>query len=331
LNINKKIVVSGITSSIGISLAKLLVQKGYKVLGFSRKIERAQTALQNIDVELISGDILDEDFLFSICKDTYGIIHLAAFSSPWGRYKDFYSTNVSGTKHLLNAAYKNNIDRFVHVSTPSIYFDYQDKYLIRESDPLPQEPVNYYAYSKILAEDLVDKAQQNGLSTITIRPRAVFGPYDQTLLPRILNMCRTKGILQFRKNSPVVDVSYVDNVAYALYLALESPSNCVGQKYNITNGEPVKLWELMQILLDEMDLSYNFKRVPYSIAYFYAYLSELIANIRGKEPVVTRYGIGVMSYSQTLSIEKAKKELSYQPQISLKEGIKHYVKWFQTT
>src|SRR6185437_15399197 len=109
----------------------------------------------------------------------------AALSSPWGKYKDFYQANVLGTENLIKAAPKDA--RFIHVSSPSIYFDFSEKHNIKEDDPLPRKPVNYYVKTKLMAEALIDKAfNEQQLNVITIRPRAIFGPYDRAILPRIL-------------------------------------------------------------------------------------------------------------------------------------------------
>ncbi|MDN3505673.1 MAG: NAD-dependent epimerase/dehydratase family protein [Simkaniaceae bacterium] len=327
----KKIVISGITSALGISLAKLLISKGYQVTGFSRNIEKAANILDHPAIELQSGDLLNKTFLESVSCDAAGVIHLAALSSPFGRYRDFYATNVVGTKLLTDVALERGVQRFVHVSTPSLYFDYRDRYQISEVDPLPHKRVNAYASTKRMAETVVDEAQEKGLETVTIRPRAIFGPHDQALLPRVLKVCSEKGIPLFRDKSPIVDVTYVDNVALALWLSLEASSDCVGQKYNITNGEPVHLWELISILLKKLSLPVQSRKIPYKFAHMAAYLAEISGTLRKKEPTFTRYSVGVMSFSQTLNIEKARNELNYQPQISLIEGIKRYVSWLQTS
>ncbi len=326
----KTIVISGITSALGISLARLLLHKGYRVRGFARRIEKAERLLDHPNLELISADLLDRPYIQSICSDVEGVIHLAALSSLWGSDQEFYRVNVEGTRTIVEASIRAKIKRFVHVSTPSLYFDFRDQFNIEESAFLPSKYVNSYTRTKKQAEDIVDQALQKGLECITLRPRAIFGPEDQALLPRVLKTCEEKGVPCFGKNSPIVDVTYVDNVAHALWLALEAPSILSGQKYNITNGEPIALWDLLGQLLAKLSIPYLSWKVPYPIAYAVAWASEWKSQFTGKEPLLTRYGVGVMTYSQTLSIEKAKRELQYVPSISLKEGIKRYAEWRQT-
>lgn len=323
------IVISGITSSVGIRLSLTLAEKGIHVLGFARHINHVKELLSHPLIQLQKADLNDEALMRSICSDADAIVHLAALSAPWGKYADFFHVNVQGTQSMIRAASHAKIKRFIHVSTPSIYFDYRDRIGITEGDALPQRSINVYAATKKRAEEVVDLAFLEGLPAITLRPRAIFGPHDKTLFPRVLKACQEGGIPSFRKKSPIVDITYVDNVAHALWLAINAPSSCLGQKYNITNGEPALLESILELLFAELSIPLKIRRLPYPFAYSAAWLAELIGRLTGKEPLLTRYGIGVMSYSQTLSIEKAKRELNYQPIISLNEGIKRYVDWLQ--
>lgn len=320
------IVISGITSSLGISLAKLLTSKGLHVTGFARNIGKVKTILSHPLITLQKGDLNNPSQLRSMCLHAQGIVHLAALSSPWGKYEDFYKVNVEGTRSILQAASHSDLKCFIHISTPSIYFDFRDQFNISEEDPLPLRSINGYSETKKLAETLVDLS---GLPAITLRPRAIFGPHDQTLFPRLLKACKKRSFPQFRKNSPIVDVTYVDNVAHAIYLAMNASPSCLGQKYNITNGEPCSLNHILDSLLSKLSIKSSKRYIPYSLAYTIALLAELKGKIRNKEPSLTRYGVGVLSYSQTLSIERAKRELNYSPKISLMEGIDRYAQWLQ--
>lgn len=323
------IVISGITSSLGIRLSLTLAEKGIHVLGFARRIDHVKELLSHPLIRLQSADLNDEALMRSICSDAEVVVHLAALSAPWGKYADFFHVNVEGTKSIIRAASHSKIKRFVHVSTPSIYFDYRNRLDIAEGDALPRQSVNAYAATKKMAEEAVDLAFSEGLPSITIRPRAIFGPHDKTLFPRVLKACQEGGIPSFGKASPVVDVTYVDNVAHAIELAINAPAACLGQKYNITNGEPAPLDGILELLLTKLSIPLKTKRIPYSLAYSMAWVYELKSRLTGKEPLLTRYGVGVMAYSQTLSIEKAKRELNYHPIISLNEGINRYANWLQ--
>lgn len=322
---NKTIVISGITSSIGVFLAKLLCQKGYNITGFARNLDKVKDVLLHPRIHLIKADLNDREVIQEITKDATYIFHLAALSKPWGKYEDFCRINIRGTKSLVDAA-PSNLKRFIHVSTPSIYFNYQDRLNIEEKSALPNKSVNFYAMTKRLAEEVVLESK---IPSIIIRPRAIFGPYDTTLFPRLLNVCQTKGLPFFKKNSPIIDVTYVENVAHALWLSMIAPDSCLYEAYNITNCEPCSFVELVEDLLEKLSITAKRKYIPYPLAYALAYFLELKSKITHQEPLLTRYTIGVMSFDQTLSVKKAQEELNYYPPISLKTGIDRYVSWLK--
>ena len=131
----------------------------------------------------------DRERVLQVCKDKDYIFHSGALSSPWGKYEDFYNANVLGTKHIIEGSQKYGIKRLIHVSTPSIYFYYDERQNVVENAKLPDTFVNHYATTKYMAEQAIDQAFTQGLPVITIRPRALFGPGDNAILPRLIKVC----------------------------------------------------------------------------------------------------------------------------------------------
>ena len=142
------IVISGVTSSLGISLSLLLARKGIRVLGFARRIDAVKDVLSHPLIQLKAADLNEEISMRSICSEAEVVVHLAALSSPWGKYADFFRVNVEGTQSIIRAANLGKIKKFIHVSTPSLYFDYRDRLKISEEDILPKRSVNAYAATK---------------------------------------------------------------------------------------------------------------------------------------------------------------------------------------
>ncbi|ANY71083.1 3-beta hydroxysteroid dehydrogenase [Paenibacillus sp. BIHB 4019] len=260
------------------------------------------------------------------------VFHCGALSSPWGKYRDFYASNVMGTRHVIQGCLEQGVQRLVHVSTPSIYFDYRHRFNIAEHEPLPKAAVNHYAATKLLAEQEVDRAyREQGLRVVTIRPRALFGPGDKAIFPRLLRANDKRFIPVFGSGQPLVDITYVDNVTEALMRCLYADPIVLGQKYNITNGEPIQLWEAMARLFDMLNKPIRTKKIAYPAAYSAASLLELAAKLPGlaKEPLLTRYTVGILAFSQTLSIEKAQRELGYRPLVSVEEGLRRFAAWWK--
>jgi len=321
-----KILVTGGTGFLGRHLAQRLVKQGHEVTITGRNITIGQT-LEQTGLKFQAAQLEDANRIIPLCQNIDVVFHCGALSSPWGRYQDFYAANVIGTQNVIAGCQQYGVSRLIYVSTPSLYFDFQNRLNISEQAPLPAKPVNYYAKTKLQAEALIDQAFRDCLPVITIRPRAIFGPYDNAIMPRILRASRGGRVPLINGGKAVVDLTYVDNVVDALLLCQNAPDIALGKKYNITNGEPLAVKEILALVFKALELPYHPRRIPYPLAYTAAFLMEIWAHHR--EPTLTRYSVGVLGKSQTLDISAAQRELGYQPRVSILEGIKRYAQWYK--
>lgn len=183
-------------------------------------------------------------------------------SSPWGKFQDFYEANVRGTQHVVQAIPK--ASRLIYVSSPSIYFNFKSQYNIKEDESLASKAANFYVETKREAEKIIKHAHLNhGLDVITIRPRAIFGPYDRSILPRIIALYKRGKVPVFGKGQQLIDISYVDNVADSLIKAAKASPIFSGNVYNITNDQPMALIDILKLLFEQLNLNVKFKYVPY--------------------------------------------------------------------
>ncbi|MDQ0228048.1 NAD-dependent epimerase/dehydratase family protein [Metabacillus niabensis] len=324
------VLVTGATGFLGQKLAFRLATLGFNVTatGRNRKIGQMLTE-KNIRFE--PSILEDKERIIELCKNKDYVFHCGALSSPWGKYKNFYDANVLGTKHVIEGCKQANVKRLIHVSTPSLYFYYNERRNVKESDPLPNKFVNHYAETKYLAEIEVDKAFEAGVPSITIRPRAIFGPGDNAILPRLIKVCE-KGIFpKFGNGDVEIDLTYVENVVDVLLLCMNSEEKTLGQKYNITNGTSVSLYKMIENVIAQLGISVKYKTISVKKAYFIASLLEKLSTVvfQGKEPLLTKYTVSVLSQTQTLSIEKAKSELGYAPAVSIETGAAEFVEWWK--
>lgn len=323
-----RVLVTGGTGFLGKSLALKLHQLGYEVTITGRN-EHIGAELVKEGISFLPARLEDAKRTIQACAGQEMVFHCGAMSSLWGRYRDFYASNVAGTRNVVEGCFTNKVQRLIYVSTPSIYFDYTDRTGIKEAMPLPKETVNPYAATKRLAEQEIDQAFQRGLPVVTVRPRAIFGPGDQAILPRLLQANRQGRLPLINGGQALLDLTYVDNAVDALLKCMSAPSTVLGQKYNITNDEHVRLIDVLQYLFERLGEPMRARKIPYPIAYWIAGLLESMARISrsGQEPLLTRYAVGLLGKSQTLDISAAKKELGYAPAITIKEGIETYAEW----
>jgi nucleoside-diphosphate-sugar epimerase len=261
--------------------------------------------------------------------DTLGpfdvVVHAAARSSPWGTRREFERQNVLATRHVLDHCLTHGRPRVVFLSSSSVYYRPEHQFDLTEETPLPERAVNHYAATKRQAERLV--AAYPG-EWVTIRPRAVFGPGDTVLLPRVLAAARA-GKLPLLKplGRPAVgDLIYIDNLVNGVVRAAtdRTVSGCV----NVTNNEPVVLQDFLLEFFRRLDIPAPQRRVSARVAMLGAAAIERVyAWFRpGHEPPITRFGVHVFAYSKTFDVARMLRTLG-PPRVSLSEGVDRTVAW----
>lgn len=327
-----KIVITGAAGFLGGRTAKFLSShfNEFQILATSRRSTRKEE-LENNHCKFITGDLCDEAFCETITQNTEIVIHCAALSSPYGLYKDFYNSNVLATQKLLAASIKNGVKRFIFISTPSIYFNYKDRFDVKESDPLPKTQVNYYAETKLIAENIVLQSNGKQIETIALRPRAIIGAEDTVIFPRMLKAYHEGKLKIIGDGENICDFTCVRNVIEAVNCAIHAPTSAYGHAYNITDGKAVPFWETINFTLTQMGLKPPTQKISKTLALAFASLIEFKARIlqEKQEPALTKYGIGILSSNFTLNITKAKEELNYKPVMNTYEGINEYLLWHQ--
>ncbi|WP_345817741.1 NAD(P)-dependent oxidoreductase (plasmid) [Paraburkholderia sp. PREW-6R] len=326
-----RILVTGGTGFLGRHVVWRLNASGHDVVFTGRNLQHADTVISGAIrtgcetrfIKVEHGSAQSHATMHGAASDADAAVHCAALSSPWGRPEAFEKANINSTHEVVDACRAQHVPRLIHISTPSIYFNFRDRIGIREDEPLPP-PVNEYARTKGVAEQ---RAMQSPLdSVIALRPRAIIGPYDATLLPRLLRVSRVSRLPLMRGGNALIDLTYVDNVVDAVELALSA--NLQRAVVNISNGEPMPVRTLFAMLADAFGIELRVRRIPYPVVDAVATLLEWAALIRGGgEPPVTRYSAGLLAWSQTLDLTRARELLGYTPRVPLAEGIRRTAAW----
>jgi len=258
----KQVLVTGATGFLGKRLSLTLKDKGYMVYGLGRNEQIGQQLREN-GVKFIPCDLANGKKVIQACKEMDYVFHCGALASTWGPYDLFYKANVLGTQHIIQGCQQHEVKRLIYVSSPSIYAENKDRFAVKETDYLPEKKVNHYATTKYLAETYVQEAANKGLPVISIRPRAIFGPGDPNILPRLLELNDQKRLPFIRNGNALMDVTYVDNVVHALLLCMTSSDDTLGEEYNITNGEPMAFKELVDQLFNRLGEEMHPKKIPF--------------------------------------------------------------------
>ena len=326
----KKYVVTGSTGCLGMALCRLLKEnENCQVIGLGRNKNLGQQ-LEKLGIDFQVMDLNDVQTLKEVSNQADVIFHCAALSAPWGKFQDFYQANVLGTEHVIQATRQGT--RLIHVSSPSVYFNFKHQYNIKEDAPLPLKAANFYVRTKLDAEQRIQHAHVNhALDVITIRPRGIFGPYDRSILPSVMGLYRNGRMPIVGDGTQQIDISYVDNVAFSLIKAATAPSFCSGKIYNITNDEPIAFIDILNLLFEQFNLKVSFQYYPYYFIKPIAHVLNALYKLPfiKTTPPITPYTLGVMALGQTLDISQAKTDLGYAAFINIQEGIKRYVQWMR--
>ncbi len=322
------VLVTGATGFLGEYLVRRLAGQ-YRVLALGRNMRKGRQ-LEELGAEFCQGDFTDEDSCRKYFRGVQYVIHGGALSTVWGKWEDFYKTNVLGTDLVARLCLENGVRRMVYISSPSIYSGKTDQYGIREEQAPKENNLNCYIRSKLMAEKVIGKWNRKGLETVVLRPRGLIGIGDTSLVPRLLRANAGIGIPLFREGRNLVDLTSVENVALACQLAMTA-GKASGQVFNITNGEPTEFRVLLEKFLEAAGEEPCYRRIPFGAAYGLAGVMEWVYGKFGLpgEPPLTRYTACTLGFAQTMDIRKAREILGYQPEKTLAESIEEYGKWWR--
>lgn len=316
-----RVLVTGASGFLGSHVMTRLAASGRPALGLGRDVSRC-AALEANGHEVLR---LDLSLPFDTAADhalggVDAIIHCAALSAPFGRLADFETANVVATRNLVDFARRQGVRRFVHISSPTVCFAYRDQLGVSEDAGLPP-PVNHYARTKRQAEEIVLAATETG--PVVLRPRGIYGVGDRTLLPRLLQVARQRPLPLFRDGKARIDLTHIDDVVDAVLAALSAGSAAEGQIFNISGGEVVPVRRIAEAACARAGVRPRWRKMPLLPAMLAAGLAETVAELLpGRpEPPVTRYGLGLFAYAQSLDITKAGRILGWAPKVSFEEGL----------
>ncbi len=316
---DQTVLVSGATGFVGGAFVRRLAANGVSVLATGRNQVKAGTLQAETQVQVQVGDLTDKDFVEQLVSQVDYVVHSAAKSDVWGPFPEFHAANVIATQTLVAACQSADIKRLVHISTPSLYFCLDSRQDVRENDPLPDRFPNYYVQTKRQAESIVI---DSSVDHITLRPRAIYGPGDQALLPRLIDRMAKQRLPQIGTGDNVADLTYIENLldAIELAVAVEAPAQRV---FNIADGTPCNLWQLLQLIGTELELPLIERQLSYATAMRIAGFMELIWRVGRlpNEPLLTRYSVSVLGLTQTLDISAARDVLGYAPKYSTEAGV----------
>ncbi len=313
-----QIFITGASGFVGGAAAKRLAAAGHTVRAMSRS-EASDMKIRALGAEPVRCDL--ENVTAEHLKGAEAIIHAAAFVEAWGPKDAWDRMNVGGTKRMLAAAKDAGVKRFIHIGTEAALAHGQD--IRNGGEDLPFAVGSPYPYcrTKALAEMAVREANAPGFETIVLRPRFIWGPGDQTILPAIRAMAESGGWMWIDGGKAMTSTIHIDNLTDAIELALTRGTP--GEAYFILDEGNRSMREIVGGMADAIGVELADRSIPRWLADTIGAVSEglwRLLPLKGAPPL-TRHAAMVMSRDCTLKGDKAARDLGYRPRISVEEGL----------
>lgn len=320
-----KILVTGGGGFLGQAICRLLVEGGHAVASFSRS---AHPALDAFGVRQIRGDLADAGAVREAVRGVDAVFHNAAKAGGWGSFESYRQANVVGTDHVIAACRAQGVGRLIYTSTPSVVH-HAGRAVAggNEIDTPPAQRFNAaYPATKAIAEAAVLTANGGDLATVALRPRLIWGPGDNHLLPRLVERARAGRLRFVGDGGNRIDTTYITNAAQAhvdAFAHLAVGSACAGKAYFISNGEPRTMRETINGLLAAVDAPLVQGTLPFALAHAAGAMLEAawtLLPLRG-EPPMTRFLAEQLATTHWYDISAARRDFGYVPQIGFDEGL----------
>jgi nucleoside-diphosphate-sugar epimerase len=327
---NQLLLVTGATGLVGSHVAERATQLGFRTRVILRPGSDSQL-LDESNVERVTGDVTDPDSLRRAADGVTCIIHCAAKVGDWGPVEAYREVNVRGLESLLAAAEQSGtLKRFIHVSSLGVYAA-RDHYGTDESERPATAGIDGYTLTKVESEQLVSKhIREKQLPATILRPGFIYGPRDRTVLPRILERLKSGKFAFLGSGEKLMNNTFVGNLVDAIFAACDRDES-IGQTYNIADPRLVSKLEFITTIAEAAGYAVPTKKVPLPVARFLATVMEGTWKLLGKTeaPLLSGARIKFLGLNLDFCIDKALRELGYEPTVDFTAGMQTTIDWFR--
>lgn len=310
----RRLLVTGATGGLGAALVRAARARGHDVVASGRSADKAQ-ALEALGARFVPADLAEAGDLAPLVAGVDSVIHAAALSASWGTKVAFIRANITATARLLDAARAAGCRRFVFISSPSIFASFRDRENIG-IDAVPADPpLNHYAQTKLAAERMVLAADSADMACCAIRPRALVGPGDRVILPKLAELAMRRRMPLPGGGHARVEFTDLRDAAEAILLTEDRAPDIGGIAINISGGRPVAVREVAERLAAALGTDPELVALPVPLARIIAVVAEGWGRLTrsAAEPVLTRYTLATLACSQSFDMAPAERLLGFRP------------------
>ncbi len=321
-----KIAVTGATGFIGANLCAHIQNSGHEVVAIVRDLEKAKAILP-AHIQVVKGNLNDQDSLRNAFKDCLCVMHLAAlFNNPENSWDDYRDTNVKAVERVILAARAAGVKRVVHCSTVGVAIG-KGEPPYDENSPYDPPKWDKYETTKCEGEQMALSyaKQMTAPEVVIIRPAQVYGPGDHSKA-KFYNMVK-KGIL-INPGKTQKHLIYIDDLSEAFRLAMLK-EGINGEVFTIAGNTITPLNELILIVGKALGAKKPMLYIPSTPIVVLATVVETVFNAVGKKPPIFRRSMDFFRKTVSFDSNKAQTVLGFQSKTSVDDGVKATADWYK--
>jgi nucleoside-diphosphate-sugar epimerase len=309
----KRVFVTGGSGFVGRALLAELVQRGVPVRALARS-DAAAAQVTAAGADVVRGDLADSAALERGMAGCDVVFHSAAYLDDPGRRSDAFAINVDGTRNVIAAARAAGVRRLVHVGTEAVLADGKPIVRADETWARTSRPAGLYPETKGLAEAAVVAANGDGLETVVIRPRFIWGQGDTSVLPKLIAAVRAGTWAWISGGRYLTSTCHIDNVIEGALLAADRGRP--GEIYFLTDGEPVEFRTFLTDMFRSQGIEPGTRSAPRWLVGLLVRLTQWLP-----KPPVSATALALMGHEVTVVDAKARRELGYIGKTTIAHGM----------
>jgi nucleoside-diphosphate-sugar epimerase len=322
--------VTGGTGFTGSHLVRRLLARGDEVRVLDAAPGIFHDELTRAGARVTLGSVTDAALVDRLVAGSDVVFHLAAaFRQINLPKRAYWEINCQGTRHVAEASLRHQVRRLVYCSTQGVHGHIRE---VPGHEGSPIAPEDYYQQTKYEGEQALWEVARQGLEATVVRPMGIYGPGDPgrfRMLFRAVHRGQLFGrFLMFGDGAVLYHPCYVENLVDAFELCAEHPK-AAGETYLIGDDRYVSLNELVRETARSLGQEARIVYVPYAPLWLASALCEAICLPLGVEPPLFRRRAEWFRQTRAFTIDKARRELGFEPKVGLGEGLRRTGAWYR--
>lgn len=321
-----KVLVTGGTGFTGKALVHRLIEMGHQVVALDYKEGLKTQEIRDWGAEVVLGSVTDMDVVRRAVEGAEVVHHVAAAFREMDVPESYYhEVNVGGTRNVLQAALDEGVRKVIYCSTCGVHGNVEHP---PAGEDAPIRPADYYQRTKWEAEPVAREFFERGLRTTILRPAAIYGPGDPERFFLIFKRVAGGTFPMFGSGRTLYHPLYIDNLVDAFILAMEEGRGD-GEAYLIADEQYLEIEDLVRRVGKALGVDVKIPHYPVWPVVVAGHVVEKACKPFGINPPIFPRRVDWYRQNRAFRIDKARRDLGYQPRVGIDEGLRRTAEWYR--